>query len=90
MRVRFRRRRPWKRSIREWSPRPPLPISERNNLYAERLVRSAAAQVFGRGTTIPVFEHGHWWVIDDLGRVYAVVEANPGIGKTGLDFEDLG
>jgi hypothetical protein len=55
----------------------------------EKAVRSAAAERFGRGRAVPVFEHGQWHVDVD-GALYSVVNARPGIGTTGLDFEALG
>ena len=58
-------------------------------------MRSAAAVRFGRGKASPVYEHGQWFVSvwdEDEGqdRTYSVVDSRPGIGRTGLDFEDLG
>jgi hypothetical protein len=55
----------------------------------EKLVRSAAAERFGRGQAVPFFEHGQWFVDVD-GAYYSVVDARPGIGTTGLEFEELG
>lgn len=55
----------------------------------EKLVRSAAAERFGRGQAVPFFEHGQWFVDVD-GAFYSVVDARPGIGRTGLDFEAIG
>jgi len=55
----------------------------------EKLVRSAAAERFGRGQAVPIFEHDRWFVDVD-GALYAVVDARSGIGTTGLDFEALG
>jgi hypothetical protein len=69
--------------------------SERNTKAMERKVRSAAAQRFGRGKTRPFFEHGHWWIeVPDFydpsyDAIYSVVDAEPGIGETGLDFEPV-
>ena len=70
-------------------------ITEKNTPATEKLVRSAAAQRFGRGKGKPWFEHGQWWlIIDDYyeeGRetIFSVVDAEPGIGTTGLDFEEV-
>lgn len=66
--------------------------SERNSKYMERRVRRAAARVFGRGKTRPVYEHGQWWLkwydkTEDVERIFAVVDAEPGIADTGLSFE---
>lgn len=62
--------------------------TERNTKSMERLVKSAAAQKFGRGKARPIFEHGQWFIwVDDC--CFSVVDAIPGIGNTGLDFEEL-
>ena len=65
--------------------------TEQNTPAIERLIRSAAAERFGRGKARPVFEHGQWYVTvrgaeDDA--IFSVVDASPGIGTTGLDFEE--
>jgi hypothetical protein len=76
----------------EMEPNPSL-RSTRNTGAVERLVRSAAAQKFGRGRAQPIYEHNQWFVSVDDGedgeRLYSVVDAHPGIGSTGLDFEAL-
>jgi len=90
----------WERPNRGRSPctvfSPPLKANTGRRLKSstetkavEKLVRSAAAERFGRGQAVPVFEHGQWWVDVD-GALYSVVDARPGIGRTGLDFEALG
>lgn len=66
--------------------------TERNSKRTELLVRSAAAQRFGRGKARPVFEHGQWWVLvegEEDTRTFSVVDSTPGIGTTGLDFEEV-
>jgi len=67
-------------------------VSERDTERVRKLVIRAAASEFGRGRAKPVFEHGHWWVLvfdeeQDRDVTYAVVDAEPGILDTGLDFE---
>lgn len=71
-------------------------LTEQPTNRVERLARSAAAQQFGRGRASTIFEHGQWWVevrgierdgSDD--RYFSVVDAHPGIRKTGLDFEGV-
>ncbi len=69
-------------------------ITSQNSAKAARLVRSAAAQRFGRGRARLVYEHGQWWVIidspaDDWPRNFSAVDADPGIGATGVDFEEV-
>lgn len=67
--------------------------TERNTKSMERNVRSAAAYKFGRGKSMPVFEHGHWWVVtlnDTKDPVwYSVIDTPHGINNTGLDFEQV-
>jgi hypothetical protein len=69
-------------------------VTERNTSRVERLVRKAAAKQFGRGKARPVYEHGHWWVLvydkeEARDVTFDVVDAEPGISDTGLDFEQV-
>jgi hypothetical protein len=69
-------------------------ITERQTTTSERLVIRAAAAKFGRGKARPCFEHGQWWVIvpdldEDRDAVYSVVDSEPSIADTGLDFEQV-
>jgi hypothetical protein len=74
------------RELGDLTPNPLL--SARDTRKVEKLVRSAAATHFGRGRARPFFEHGHWWV--DVGGRFYVVDARPGVGGLGLDFEATG
>lgn len=49
----------------------------------------AAAHMFDDDVDI-TYEHGQWWVIAlGTGASWSVVDAEPGIGDTGLDFEQV-
>ena len=75
--------------------------TEQNTKKVERLVVIAARQRFGRRLVVkPFFEHGQWWitVLEYNGPMedanFSVVDAAPGIsapgiGDTGLDFEEV-
>ena len=68
-------------------------ISTSNTRAAEKKIRGAAAIRFGRGKMTPNFEHGQWFVsgydYDGMWVHYSVVDARPGVGHTGIDFEEL-
>lgn len=71
-------------------------VSERNTKRVEKLVLKAARMEFEKPLESPraVFEHGQWWVIvydreEDLDLTFSVHDAEPGIGDTGLGFEQV-
>jgi len=67
-------------------------ISETNTRSAEKKIRRAFSAYLGR-RTFPRhcdtwFEHGQWWVIHNpTGRTWSVVDAEPGVDYSGIDFE---
>jgi hypothetical protein len=68
-------------------------LSTQNKEKVRKLVVRAAAAKFGRGKARPVFEHGQWWVQvpdpdGDRDLTFSVVDAEPSVAGTGLDFEE--
>lgn len=67
-------------------------LSGQNTPKVERLVNKAAARKFPRVRRNVFFEHGHWWlrlIHKDDDQTFDVVDAEPSIANTGLDFEEL-
>lgn len=71
-------------------------VTERNTDRVRRLVERAAESYFEPPleSPRPVFEHGHWWVVvydreEDRNVTFDVVDAEPGVLDTGLDFEQV-
>lgn len=63
----------------------PKLITSQDTRAAERAVRSAAAQRFGRGKTWVFYEHGQWWAeVRSSGAQYSAIDTNYGI-----DFEQV-
>lgn len=67
-------------------------VSERKAPRVLGLVKRAAAKAFGPRKARPFYEDGHWWVVvfdTDRKRdvVYDVVDSEPGMADTGLDFD---
>lgn len=71
-----------------------LPSTRTSEAIRRKVIRAATLK-FGRGKAQPFFEHGHWWVRvpdyygDDGGATFDVVDAEPGIADTELDFEEI-
>jgi hypothetical protein len=70
-------------------------VSSQNTRAAEKKIRSAASVRFGRGKARLEYEHGQWFAFvddpeEDRDVIYSVVDAIPGVGGTGIDFESLG
>jgi hypothetical protein len=69
--------------------------TEQNTPAMEKKVRSAVRQKFHKRHVDTVFEHGQWWVTfppmeaENVEVIFSVVDAEPGIGDTGLDFEEV-
>ena len=64
--------------------------SERNNPTVERRVLAAAHTHFHKRKGIrAVFEHGHWWIVLDSGKIYDVVDAEGYGSINGFGFEGV-
>lgn len=69
-------------------------ISETNTQKAEGQIKEAFGLMTGREFFPPgaqtVYEHGQWWVVHPpTGRAWSVMDAEPGVHHTGLDFQEL-
>jgi hypothetical protein len=69
-------------------------ISETNTKKVEEKIRNAFSLKTTYGYFPPdtdlFFEHGQWWITHlPTGRTWSVVDAEPGVGHTGLDFEEV-
>ena len=63
-------------------------MTEENTRVMERKVL-AAARTYFRVPLEAIFEHGQWWIIEQSGAQYAVVDAK-GLGTMdGFDFEPV-
>jgi len=72
----------------------PKLISETNTEKVKGKIKEAFGMMTGRDFFPPeaetIYEHGQWWVVHaPTGRAWAVMDANPGIHHTGLDFTEL-
>lgn len=69
-------------------------LSETNTPKVEGLIKGAFGAMTGQGYFPPqaetVYEQEQWWVVHPpTGRIWSVVDASPGVGHTGLDFEEV-
>jgi hypothetical protein len=74
-------------------------ISETNTSAVERLIRSAfhCSDQNTSESFRAVFEHGQWWIVtlepegtEEDEKTFSVVDAEPGVKRYGIDFEQLG
>jgi hypothetical protein len=65
-------------------------LTEQNTKKVGNLVLKAARVKFRtRKVGQSHFEHGQWWYCHPDGSQYSVVDSEPSIANTGLDFEQV-